>query len=101
MICGYALHGQGLEALKMFERMQKENVMPNHATFVAVLRACIHVGLLDDGCRYFHLMTTHYKLELDRCRVPDLSVSGDNFDWWTLTLTIRLRRASPKRQCNR
>lgn len=63
MICGYALHGQGLEALEMFERMEKANVVPNHATFVAVLRACSHVGLLDDGCRYFHLMTTRYKLE--------------------------------------
>lgn len=63
MICGYALHGQGVEALQMFDRMQKENVVPNHATFVAVLRACSHVGLLDDGCRYFHQMTTRYKLE--------------------------------------
>jgi pentatricopeptide repeat protein len=63
MICGYALHGQGFEALEMFQRMQKSNVVPNHATFVAVLRACSHVGLLDDGCRYFHLMTSHYKLE--------------------------------------
>ena len=63
MICGYALHGQGFEALEMFERMQKANVVPNHATFVAVLRACSHVGLLDDGCRYFHLMTSRYKLE--------------------------------------
>lgn len=62
MICGYALHGQGLEALEMFERMQRANVVPNHATFVAVLRACSHVGLLDDGCQYFHLMTSHYKL---------------------------------------
>ncbi|KAM0931037.1 hypothetical protein ACQ4PT_000545 [Festuca glaucescens] len=63
MICGYALHGQGVEALQMFDRMQKENVVPNHATFVAVLRACSHVGLLDDGCRYFHQMTSRYKLE--------------------------------------
>ncbi|CAM0911310.1 unnamed protein product [Alopecurus aequalis] len=63
MICGYALHGQGVEALQMFNRMQKENVVPNHATFVAVLRACSHVGLLDDGCRYFHQMTARYKLE--------------------------------------
>ncbi|KAG0534796.1 hypothetical protein BDA96_04G310700 [Sorghum bicolor] len=63
MICGYALHGQGFEALEMFERTQKANVAPNHATFVAVLRACSHVGLLDDGCRYFHLMTSRYKLE--------------------------------------
>jgi pentatricopeptide repeat protein len=62
MICGYALHGQGLEALEMFERMQRANVVPNHATFVAVLRACSHVGLLDDGCQYFHLMTSRYKL---------------------------------------
>uniref|UniRef100_A0A452YSK2 Pentatricopeptide repeat-containing protein n=1 Tax=Aegilops tauschii subsp. strangulata TaxID=200361 RepID=A0A452YSK2_AEGTS len=63
MICGYALHGQGAEALKMFDRMQREDVVPNHATFVAVLRACSHVGQLDDGCCYFHQMTTHYKLE--------------------------------------
>ncbi|KAF6989552.1 hypothetical protein CFC21_006878 [Triticum aestivum] len=63
MICGYALHGQGAEALKMFDRMQREDVVPNHATFVAVLRACSHVGLLDDGCCYFHQMTTRYKLE--------------------------------------
>ncbi|CAD6268558.1 unnamed protein product [Miscanthus lutarioriparius] len=63
MICGYGLHGLGFEALEMFERMQKANVVPNHATFVAVLRACSHVGLLDDGCRYFHLMTSRYKLE--------------------------------------
>ncbi|XP_037411007.1 pentatricopeptide repeat-containing protein At3g02330, mitochondrial-like isoform X2 [Triticum dicoccoides] len=63
MICGYALHGQGAEALKMFDRMQREDVIPNHATFIAVLRACSHVGLLDDGCCYFHQMTTRYKLE--------------------------------------
>ncbi|XP_008783105.2 pentatricopeptide repeat-containing protein At3g02330, mitochondrial [Phoenix dactylifera] len=63
MICGYAYHGLGLEALRMFERMQLENVRPNHATFVAVLRACGHVGLVDDGMHYFQLMTNHYKLE--------------------------------------
>jgi hypothetical protein len=37
----------------------------------------------------------------DRGGVSDLSVSGDNFDLVEDDLTIRLRRASPKRQCNR
>ncbi|XP_064959445.1 pentatricopeptide repeat-containing protein At3g02330, mitochondrial-like [Musa acuminata AAA Group] len=63
MICGYAYHGLGLDALRMFERMQLEKVRPNHTTFVAVLRACGHVGLFDEGMSYFHLMTNHYELE--------------------------------------
>ncbi|XP_072969663.1 pentatricopeptide repeat-containing protein At3g02330, mitochondrial isoform X2 [Typha angustifolia] len=63
IICGYAQHGYGVEALRMFERMQSQNVRPNHATFIAVLRACGHVGLADEGMHLFQLMTHHYKLE--------------------------------------
>ncbi|XP_074574887.1 pentatricopeptide repeat-containing protein At3g02330, mitochondrial [Curcuma longa] len=63
MICGYAHHGHGLEALKIFDRMQLENVRPNHTTFLAVLRACGHIGLFDEGLSYFSLMTDHYQLE--------------------------------------
>ncbi|XP_042431332.1 pentatricopeptide repeat-containing protein At3g02330, mitochondrial-like [Zingiber officinale] len=63
MICGYAHHGHGLKALKIFDRMQLENVRPNHTTFLAVLRACGHVGLFDEGMSYFSLMTDHYQLE--------------------------------------
>ncbi|KAJ0960725.1 hypothetical protein J5N97_001374 [Dioscorea zingiberensis] len=63
LICGYSLHGFGAEALCMFERMQLENVRPNHATFLAVLRACGHVGLVDVGEQYFNTMTDHYKLQ--------------------------------------
>nr|CAD1822984.1 unnamed protein product [Ananas comosus var. bracteatus] len=63
MICGFAMHGHGEEAIGMFERMELANVRPNHATFIAVLRACGHVGLVDEGMRYFRLMTHRYKLE--------------------------------------
>lgn len=63
LICGYSLHGFGAEAICMFERMQQENVRPNHATFLAVLRACGHVGLVDVGEQYFNMMTDHYKLQ--------------------------------------
>lgn len=63
IVCGYALHGHGSEAISMFERMQRENVEPNHATFVSILRACGHVGLYDAGIYYFNLMRSWYGLE--------------------------------------
>ncbi|PKA52025.1 Pentatricopeptide repeat-containing protein [Apostasia shenzhenica] len=63
IICGYANHGFGMEALRMFERMQMEKIVPNHATFLAVLRACGHAGLVDEGLHYFESMTQHYCLE--------------------------------------
>ncbi|KAM0942604.1 putative tetratricopeptide-like helical domain superfamily, DYW domain-containing protein [Dioscorea sansibarensis] len=63
LICGYSQHGFGAEAICIFERMQQENVKPNHATFLAVLRACGHAGLVDVGERYFDMMTGHYKLQ--------------------------------------
>ncbi|XP_015583452.1 pentatricopeptide repeat-containing protein At3g02330, mitochondrial isoform X1 [Ricinus communis] len=63
MICGYAQHGLGEEALGYFERMQLENVRPNHATFVSILRACAHMGFIDKGLHYFNAMLTEYGLE--------------------------------------
>ncbi|KAK6129115.1 hypothetical protein DH2020_037151 [Rehmannia glutinosa] len=63
MACAYAHHGYGYEALQIFEKMQIEKVLPNHATFVAVLRACAHIGLVDEALHYFNLMQNEYRLE--------------------------------------
>ncbi|KAG0476605.1 hypothetical protein HPP92_013446 [Vanilla planifolia] len=63
IICGYANHGLGKEALKMFESMGRENFLPNHATFVGVLRACAHSGLAEEGLRYFKSMKKINDLE--------------------------------------
>ncbi|KAK8937189.1 Pentatricopeptide repeat-containing protein [Platanthera zijinensis] len=63
VICGFANHGLVLESLSMFESMKAENVTPSHATFVAVLRACGHAGLVDEGRRYFESMHGCYNLE--------------------------------------
>ncbi|XP_051118332.1 pentatricopeptide repeat-containing protein At3g02330, mitochondrial [Andrographis paniculata] len=63
MICAYAHHGYGYEALQIFEKMQIEKVKPNRATFVAVLRACAHIGLVDEALHYFNLMQENYELE--------------------------------------
>lgn len=62
MICAYAQHGYGKEALQTFEDMRVEKVTPNIATFVAVLRACGHIGLVDQAWYYFNLMQNKYKL---------------------------------------
>lgn len=62
IIAGYALHGQAHEALKLFEKMQQSGTNPNHVTFVAVLCACCHAGLVNEGQRYFDDMTKHYHI---------------------------------------
>lgn len=53
MISGYAQNGQDAEALELFERMLKEEMKPDNVTFVAVLSACAHSNLVQDGQNYF------------------------------------------------
>ncbi|CAA0381082.1 unnamed protein product [Arabidopsis thaliana] len=63
MICGYAHHGKGEEAIQLFERMILENIKPNHVTFISILRACAHMGLIDKGLEYFYMMKRDYGLD--------------------------------------
>ena len=60
MISGCALHGQGREAVRLFELMINEGITPNEVSFVGVLTACSHAGLLEEGCKYFRLMREVY-----------------------------------------
>lgn len=55
MITGFAFHGYGSKALELFSKMQ-EDVMPNEVTFVSVLTACTHSGLVDQGLKIFSCM---------------------------------------------
>lgn len=56
MISGYAQHGYGEKALKIFEEMQRENLEMDDITFIGVITACTHAGLVDEGQRYFDMM---------------------------------------------
>ncbi|KAI6703694.1 hypothetical protein NL676_012830 [Syzygium grande] len=49
VIEGLAMHGYAENALKMFEMMGREKMKPNGVTFVSVLSACTHAGLVDEG----------------------------------------------------
>eukprot|EP01018_Ginkgo_biloba_P011334 Gb_02266 [translate_table: standard] len=62
MIAGYAINGYGKEALKLFEQMQHSGMNPNHVTFVCVLSACSHAGLINEGWQYFDCMSQYYNI---------------------------------------
>lgn len=62
MIAAYAQIGQGKEALHIFNQMQQEGVMPDKVTFVNVLSACSHAGLVREGCRHFASMNDNYAI---------------------------------------
>lgn len=63
MIYGFAQNGRGIEALRIFDEMLKERVKPDYITFIGVLFACSHAGLVDEGRKYFDLMTGEYGIK--------------------------------------
>lgn len=67
IISGYGMHGHGTDALKLFYQMQQEGLKPVHVTFISVLSACSHAGLVDEGWKCFNQMTRvyHIKPELE------------------------------------
>eukprot|EP01018_Ginkgo_biloba_P004457 Gb_36628 [translate_table: standard] len=62
IIAGYAMHGCGKEALNLFEQMQHSGTNPDRVTFVCVLSACCHAGLVDEGRQYFHRMNQYFRI---------------------------------------
>ncbi|XP_027361920.1 putative pentatricopeptide repeat-containing protein At5g13230, mitochondrial [Abrus precatorius] len=63
IICGYSMHGLGMEALNLFDMMQQTDCKPNKLTFVGVLSACSNAGLLDKGRAHFKSMLQDYGIE--------------------------------------
>ena len=53
LLGGLAMHGHGREALKHLELMIGAGIMPNEVTYLAILTACCHSGLVDQGRSYF------------------------------------------------
>jgi pentatricopeptide repeat protein len=62
MISGYGLHGQGAEALKLYKTMLDAHILPTSSTFLSVLYACSHGGLVDEGRTVFRVMTNEYMI---------------------------------------
>ncbi|GAB2228096.1 hypothetical protein Droror1_Dr00009926 [Drosera rotundifolia] len=60
MIMGYGMHGHGEKALLMFNHMCASKLKPDGVTFVAVLSACSHAGLVVEGQKYLSEMESRF-----------------------------------------
>ncbi|XP_065851841.1 pentatricopeptide repeat-containing protein At3g05340 [Euphorbia lathyris] len=60
VIAAFARHGDGFRALQLYNEMQREGVEPTDVTFLSLLHACSHVGLVDMGMEFFTSMTEDY-----------------------------------------
>ncbi|XP_039124237.1 putative pentatricopeptide repeat-containing protein At2g01510 [Dioscorea cayenensis subsp. rotundata] len=63
MIAAYAQNGQGNNAIQLFNQMLKQRIKPDSVSFLNILSACSHAGLVDEGLEYFECMSTAYMIE--------------------------------------
>ncbi|XP_074569149.1 pentatricopeptide repeat-containing protein At2g20540 [Curcuma longa] len=64
MISGLATHGRAFDAIKLFMEMENDTrVKPNCITFLGLLSACSHAGLVDEGMQYFSSMKNVYGID--------------------------------------
>nr|XP_010323361.1 pentatricopeptide repeat-containing protein At2g34400 [Solanum lycopersicum]XP_019070552.1 pentatricopeptide repeat-containing protein At2g34400 [Solanum lycopersicum]XP_019070553.1 pentatricopeptide repeat-containing protein At2g34400 [Solanum lycopersicum] len=88
MISALAFHGRAQEALSLFERMslKSSDARPDDVTFVGVLSACVHAGLVDKGKYIFDIMNSSFglvpKVEHYSCMVDLLSRAGRVYEAW-------------------
>ncbi|TVU49861.1 hypothetical protein EJB05_01200, partial [Eragrostis curvula] len=112
IITSFSQHGHGLEALDHFNKMKKEGIKPNDVTFIGVLAACSHVGLVEEGLNYFKAMSNEYGIsakpdhyacvvdilgragQLDRARkfVEDMPIIADAMVWRTLLSACKVHK---------
>ncbi|KAL5724773.1 hypothetical protein ACHQM5_007993 [Ranunculus cassubicifolius] len=80
MICGLAQNGRAKETLGMFDEMVNGWFQPDSITFIGVLFACSHAGLVDEGRKYFRQMHEDYNInagiEHYNCMVDLLGRAG-------------------------
>ena len=110
MISGHGVHGQPTHAIKLFNRMENEGFRPNEVTFLAILTACSHGGLVSEGMEIFKSMVLeygfspqveHYGCLIDllgragmlheaHILIKSLPVKGDATAWRTLLSACRV-----------
>lgn len=81
MISACGAHGQGEKGLEFYEQMKVAGIRPNKVTFISLLAACSHAGLLDRGWMLYNSMINDYGIEPDMehysCMVDLIGRAGD------------------------
>ncbi|CAJ2665187.1 pentatricopeptide repeat-containing protein at1g31430-like protein [Trifolium pratense] len=60
IICGLAMNGMTNKALELFEEMKTFGAKADDVTFIVLLNACSHAGLVEEGRKLFHSMSSIY-----------------------------------------
>ncbi|KAK0586765.1 hypothetical protein LWI29_011913 [Acer saccharum] len=63
LIQGLANNGQGKRALDYYALMREKSIEPNDVTFIGVLSACSHAGLVDEGRGFFVSMSRDFGID--------------------------------------
>nr|DAD19731.1 TPA_asm: hypothetical protein HUJ06_021194 [Nelumbo nucifera] len=63
MITAFANHGMGQDAINLFDEMVRANIEPDGVTFLGLLSACNHGGLVKEGRMYFKQMTENFNIQ--------------------------------------
>ncbi|XP_058103508.1 putative pentatricopeptide repeat-containing protein At5g59200, chloroplastic [Magnolia sinica] len=80
MIMGLAIHALGEEAISVFREAERMGIGIDNVTMIAILSACRHSGLVEEGVRFFNSMKEGFgieaKMEHYRCMVDLLGRAG-------------------------
>ncbi|XP_020588980.1 pentatricopeptide repeat-containing protein At2g36980, mitochondrial-like [Phalaenopsis equestris] len=80
MLFGFAAHGWAQTALNLFEDMIASSVLPDKLTFLGLLMACCHSGLVEQGMDFLSDMESVHGISPDAnhltCVVDMLSRAG-------------------------
>nr|AYM00778.1 pentatricopeptide repeat protein [Salvia miltiorrhiza] len=60
MISAFAMHGMAAEASDCYKEMENKGVTPNSITFLSVMSACSHGGLVVEGLEFYRKMVDDY-----------------------------------------
>lgn len=63
IIFALAMHGRAEEALDYFSKMERAGVVPSDVTFIGLLSACSHGGMVEQGRSFFNHMVNVVGLE--------------------------------------
>ncbi|XP_031745381.1 pentatricopeptide repeat-containing protein At5g08510-like [Cucumis sativus] len=81
MIMGLAVHGRCIDALQLYDQMLIRKMRPDDVTFVGLLLACTHGGMVAEGRQLFESMESKFqvapKLEHYGCLVDLLGRAGE------------------------
>lgn len=95
LIAGYGKHGFGHKAIALYKEMEHEGLRPNDVTFLSLLFACSHSGLIDEGSECFKSMVNKYnilpKAEHFSCMIDLFARGGQLEEAYNLLCEMKMK----------